>query len=156
MRAIVLLLACVTLAACGSDDGGLSVDEYRERGNDLCAEARDDAQALEAPRSIDGMTDYLERLRELSQSYDRRFEELDPPDELAQQHERAIDVNERLDRSYAEMVRRLRAASDPAVTLRREVERLLPQLRRGDEVFRRLGLNACLAGPQILDTAGPS
>jgi len=144
------------MVACGSDDPELSVEEYRQRANEICVKLTDKAEGLDPPRSVDGIADYLERLLELARPYDRRFRDLDPPDELARLHDRGVELNRKLDRAFEDIAGRLRASADPATTFRRELEGLLPQIRRADDLFQRLGLDECLAGPQLGPSPGPT
>ena len=134
----------MTLAACGSDDGGLSVDEYRQRANELCSQVNEKVEDLELPASPDELAGYLERLLALARPYDRRARELDPPEELEDLHRDSVRLSRRFERKFEEVIEQVRQAENPLTTFGRELEELLPDLRRADEISRELKLDECL------------
>ena len=158
MRPIVLLLAAALVAACGSDgDGELSAEAYRERANELCAEAEDRIAKIDAPRSANEVAGYLERALELSREYDRRFRELDPPQELEPLHDRGVRLSRRLDERFEDLIDDVRGAAEPVRELQRGLQRMLDDIREADELNRRLKLDECLDVPGLGGSApGPS
>ena len=158
MRPIVLLLACALLAACGSDDDSeLSVEEYRKRANEACAEVQEKVEEVDLPSSPDELAGYLERILDLSRPYDRRLRELDPPDQLAPAHREASRLSVRFEREFEEVIEQVRRAENPLTTFRRELDDLLPEIRRSEELSRRLGLDECLESGTFGEPApGPS
>ena len=138
----LLAAAALGLAACGSDsdDGQLSAEEYRERGNRICREVA--VEAERASREADPLKG-LEGTIEQAEQYQRRFEDLEPTDELRRLHERSVDQGRRALRLLRE-TREALEAERPG-----ELQRLVPEteelVAEGNTTVRRLGLNDCVA-----------
>jgi hypothetical protein len=140
-RWLALVLAFPGLSACGPDSGDqLTAGEYRERGNRICREAERDARSLERA----GFRAQLERSADAAEEYQRRFEELEPPDELADEHRRAVGHG----REVIQLLRRAEQAVEAGdrgevVEVLGELERIV---REGNATSRELGLTDCVAG----------
>ena len=154
MRPIVLLLGCALLAACGSDDGGLSADEYRAQSNELCAEANREVKRLQAPTSPIELANFLERGLELGRKYDQRQSELEPPDELEKLHAQGERLTDRLNREFEQLIEDVRQADDPFTAFQLGLQELLPEIQEADNLNRRLKLDECLEVPGLRGT-GP-
>lgn len=151
MRPIAVLLAGALLAACGGDggDGELSVEEYRDKANQLCTEANRDVREVDPPTSPDQLADFLERGLKLSRGYDERFEDLDPPPELEELHERAIRLSERVNQKFERLIEDLRSAGEPLAEFQQGLQGLLPDIQAGDSLNRELKLDRCLEVPGL-------
>jgi hypothetical protein len=137
---------------CGADDssdasggGRLSVSEYRERANALCAEAKDALAKIPPPTRPQEFAAYLEESLTVGRRYDRKEDEtLEPPPlELRGLHERAERVDARVEAGIERTIERVKRSDAPEVTLTREIRRLIPDVQRGVELARKAGLKEC-------------
>lgn len=104
--AVAVLLAgglAIGLTACGDDDGddessALTVEEYQEQGNAICEAGNQRLDAAEqevfgggnTPPSQEQMTAFFETFTsDVGQQVDE-ISELEPPEELAEQHDAFI------------------------------------------------------------------
>ena len=149
MRPIALLLAAALIAACGSDGEDSGLREYRDRVERLCREGEREAERLadrfggEVEDALPFFRETLERAREDQE----RIERLDPPDALADEHERSIDLGRRAIEGLEKMVDGLEEATDPAAVLRREFPPLLRLVDKSNELAREMKLDDCVVEP---------
>ena len=149
-------LALTTATGCGGDDGdgkgggaspsgdgSLTAAEYRKQGNALCEDAVREVEAIPAPTSADNIADYLETVFDASEEVNDRFVELEPPEELRADHERAVELSLESEKTFDEVVERVRDASDPQAAVQREFRRLAPDLAQAEKLNSRLGLDEC-------------
>ena len=146
LTAALACLALVAAAGCGGDDesgGALSKAEYREQGNAICKDALSEAEGIPLPTSPEGIADYLEKVFDSVEKANDEFVELEPPEALRADHERAVELTEESEQATDKLVERVRDASDPQAAVQREFRKLGPLLARGEKVNARLGLDDC-------------
>ena len=91
-------LACMALVACGGDDEErLTATELTAKGNAVCTKLDSDVKALAdtLPVSIsftpEQMQDFYSKIVPLLEKAVASFEELDPPEDLADTYQSALD-----------------------------------------------------------------
>lgn len=129
-------------AACSSDD--LSADEYRAEADQICRSAE---QAIGAPALATDPSGAADELRAALPALERQIsglENLDPPGELAGEHDDAMQLlNQQLD-LVSELVKRIDAEDEAPITVAQEiVPRLQGLAARSDAKARALGLVEC-------------
>jgi len=160
LRPPLLALGAVALAVaagCGGGDdepapdgGALTKAEYQKQGNALCKEAVAEVGRVPTPRAPDQIADYLERTFAVAEETNGKFESLEPPKELREDHEQAVRLSEDFEGVSDQLVERVRQADDPRAAIQREFRKLAgdPVFKRSQDVTRRLGLDECLeVGP---------
>jgi hypothetical protein len=147
MRAIVLLCLLVALplaAACGGDDR-LSTDEYREQARRICVDADRATERIEQPTraTAEAIADYFKRLLEANDRTTKRFEALEPPEELEQAHDDALEANAEAIKVVREVIDELERGGDSREVLTRAQSRLQELRRRSGDAADRLGVPEC-------------
>jgi hypothetical protein len=152
-RVVALALAMAAFpVGCGGDDsgdagggGGLSVSEYRERGNALCAEEKDALLRISPPTRPQEIAAYLEESLRVGRRYDRKEDEtLEPPPlELRGLHQRLERLDARVEAALERTIERVKRSDAPEVTFAREISKLTPDLQQGIELARKAGLKEC-------------
>lgn len=90
-----LAAAALTLAACGGgeDAGALTADDYRSQLNDACAEVASANRQLPTIMNEENLS--IEEAEDLAEESGQKFEDtiadLNPPEELADQHQQLVD-----------------------------------------------------------------
>jgi hypothetical protein len=99
MGAVVAALAIVA-AGCGGGGGGgggaLSKEEYSSQLNKICTELNDKNKAIGDPQSIDEVVTKGPQLQDAFQSAIDEVENLNPPDELKDAHERFVSLGRQI------------------------------------------------------------
>ena len=92
--ALVLLVA----AGCGGGGGGdeLTAEEYSSQLNTICTELNDKNKAIGDPQSIDEVVTKGPQLQDAFQSAIDEVENLNPPDELKDAHERFVSLGKQI------------------------------------------------------------
>ena len=137
---IAIGLAVLALCACGGDP--VSAEEYRERGNRICREAEREARELAGS----GLRAQIEESVAAAERSQERFEQLEPPEELREAHDKAVrQGREALDllRQAKESVEEGGDSGASLLELGPELDRVL---REGAETSRELGLHDCVPG----------
>lgn len=95
LAAAILVVGVAALAACGGDGGDeLSAAELREQADAICADAEEKVEAIPEPQSLDDVETYLDRVVPIFRDQISRLQELNPPEELQEDWDRAMDLNE--------------------------------------------------------------
>lgn len=123
LRTMAALLAATALsaviAACGGDGGGMDAQAYLEALDDRLNQADDESEALfndpefvrvasssgplsEADREI--ARDALESVAATFDSFLADVEDLDPPEELQEEHDELLSAYRALDEQFSELV----------------------------------------------------
>jgi len=146
LTAALACLALVAATGCGGDDesgGALSKAEYRKQGNAICKDALREVEGIPAPTSPEGIADYLEKVFDTGEKFNDEIVELEPPEELRADHERAVGMTDEFEQAFDKLVERVRNASDPQAAVQREFRKLAPDIARSQKLNARLGLDAC-------------
>ena len=140
---VALLGAALVLAGCGGEDGGgqLSAEELRSQADAICARYDDEFNALGEPTSADELDAFLDDAIPLVEEQTNELEELDPPDELADDWNRAMAVQ----REGLANVRALQdAVQNGDATQIQELLAKAESIRaESDQLARDLGLETC-------------
>ena len=97
---IATAIALLALAACGGGDGGdqLTADEFRQQADAICGEFEGRLDDLGTPESLDDLQGYVDDAVPILEEGTNRLDELQPPDELEEDWNRAMEINrEQLD-----------------------------------------------------------
>jgi hypothetical protein len=139
-------LAAVAVAAgaggCGEDES--AADRYREDAGALCAEAKREVNALPEPRTPAEVEPYLRDGLELTRDYDNRFRDLEPPEELRDEHDQAVRLSDRGQRLLEGIVDDLAAGEPPAEVFEVALPRLLRYTRESNRLARDMGVPECV------------
>jgi hypothetical protein len=140
---VAVLGALFLLAGCGGEDGGgqLSAEELRGQADAICAKYDDEFNALGEPTSADELDAFLEEAIPLVEEQTNELENLDAPDELADDWDRAMAVQ----REGLANVRALQDAVQDGDATR--IQELLAEAKsiraESDQLARDLGLETC-------------
>jgi hypothetical protein len=101
-------IAVLALAACGGGGDGdeLTADEFRQQADSICAEFEGRLDELGTPESLDDLEGYVDDAVPILEEGTNRLGELQPPDELEEDWNRAMEIN----REQLENVRELQDA----------------------------------------------
>jgi hypothetical protein len=97
---IAAAVAVLALAACGGGDDGdqLTADEFRQQADAIGGEFEGRLDELGTPESLDDLQGYVDDAVPIPEEGTNRLDELQPPDELEEDWNRAMEVNrEQLD-----------------------------------------------------------
>jgi len=146
MRRFAALAAvlALTLAACGDD--GMSASEYRAAAKKVCVDAEKATNAVEQPtRSTpEAIVDYLERLLAANERTTKRFEKLDPPDDLQKPHDDILSANREGAKTVRGVIRQLEGGEDARQVLQSSTSRLRELGERSNDAAKRLGVPECV------------
>ena len=144
MRALATAIVAVgvaVLAACGGDEGGLSAGELRRQADAICADAEKKVDAVPEPRSVDDVETYFDRVIPIVRDQTSRLQELDPPEDLQEDWDRAMDLNEETLEAAEEAQQ---AAEDgDADEVQKALDRAGKNEEELDRLAARLGLKTC-------------
>ena len=138
----ILALLVAALAGCG---GGLSVDEYRSELRRICKDTERKSNAVQQPTRAtpESIVDYLTRLRDVNAKSIEEFEELEPPEELEDAHNRALDANREGRRKVDQVIEDLEIGGDPTQVLTEARKGLQESSRKAQRAGRDLGVPEC-------------
>ena len=144
IAACAAALGLGALGGCGGDDDGGNAAAYREEANRLCAASERAVEDLPPPTSAASFERYLERGRQIARRYDREFAALEPPEELAAQHRKAVDLSKEGERLLDELLVSLREGRQPLDAIRSNLPELERVAREGNALARRMKLPECV------------
>ena len=138
-----LAAAALALGACGGDE--TSPEEYRTEARQICQEADRATERIRQPtRSTpEAIADYFGRRLEPNERAVRRFQELEPPEELQDAHDDAIAANRRGADEVRRVIRQLEAGEDPRQVLAGAQTNIRRLTREADRAADRLGVPEC-------------
>lgn len=139
-----LALVTVVFAACGGDDG-MSTSEYRAEAKKICTEADKATESVQEPTraTSDAISDYFQRLLDANDKTTKRFEALDPPEDLQKAHDDALAANEAGVTEVRRVIDELEGGGDPREVLTQAQTRLQDLSRRSADAAKRLGVPEC-------------
>jgi phage-related minor tail protein len=106
---IAISAAAVVLGGCGGGNGGgeeMTADEFRQEADAICAEFEGRLDDLGRPESLDDLQNFVSEAVPIIEEGNAQLQELNPPDELQEQWDRAMKINN----EQLETVRDLREA----------------------------------------------
>jgi hypothetical protein len=144
LPSVLLALCVLALAACGGEDT-MSPDEYRAEAREICRDADRATETVDAPTrsTSEAIADYFRRLLEANERATRRFQDLDPPDELRSAHEDALSTNRAGVQEVRRVIQQLEGGGDPREVLTGAQSRLQDLSRQAGEAAERLGVPEC-------------
>ena len=143
-RSLVPLLALAALAGCGGDDQ-LSTEDYRGELRELCEDANRRTNEVTEPTrpTREAIADYLTRLRDINAETIQRVEDLAPPDELQDAHDRALAANREGREKVDAVIGELEDGGDPTQVLTEARQDLEESSRAAQAAARELGVPEC-------------
>jgi hypothetical protein len=143
-RATLTLTLALSFAACGGDDG-LSKEDYQAELRKICAESERKTNAVEEPTraTAEAIADYLQRLRDVNAETIEKVEELEPPEDLRDAHDRALEANREGRQKVDDVIKELEGGGDPTQVLtdaRKELEESSQAAKKAGE---ELGVPEC-------------
>src|SRR5215217_6047060 len=116
-RSFFLFVLMAAFAGCGGDE--LSTDDYRAELRKICAESERQTDKVQEPTRAtpEAIADYLQRLRDVNAKTIEKVEDLEPPDELKDAHERALDANREGREKVDAVIKELKEGGDPTQVL---------------------------------------
>jgi regulator of protease activity HflC (stomatin/prohibitin superfamily) len=144
LAVLLALTVLLTLGACGGDDG-LSANEYRSQARQICRDADRATEAVEEPTraTSQAIVDYFKRLLQANERSTKRFESLDPPDELQKAHDDALRANRDGVREVRRVISELEEGGEPRKVLTGAQTRLEGLSRDAADAAKRLGVPEC-------------
>ena len=133
------LLACLTvagLAAGAVGCGGRSADEYRSEAKAVCERGKAEIERLLSSAPQEDPAQVADEARAIVNRVATQLGEVEPPDELAKQH----DELRRVMREAIEVGEQGRRTGGGSTRLQRRYEELTS---RGDTLMGELGLDGC-------------
>jgi hypothetical protein len=144
--AVVAALAIVA-AGCGGGGGGnsLSKEEYSSQLNKICTELNDKNNAIGDPGSIDDVVTKGPQLQEAFQSAIDEVENLNPPDELKDAHERFLSLGKQIHSKIDDLIDA--AKKKDAAKLQQIGATIDPLNKESNDIAKnQLGAPACAQG----------
>jgi hypothetical protein len=144
ITALLALIALALAAGCGGGGGSgdrLSAAEFREAADAICAEYDQKIQDLGEPESLEDLNAFIERAIPIIEEGFNKLDELQPPEELEADWDRAMEVNA----ENLELTKDLQAAAESGNEER--VQEILAEASQNEEetdrLARELGLERC-------------
>jgi hypothetical protein len=144
-RPPLVLVLTLGIVACGGDDR-LSTEDYRAELREICEEAdRRTADVREPTRATSAaIADYLRRLRDVNANTIENVQDLEPPEDLQDAHDRALEANREGREKVDQVIEDLEDGGDPAEILAGAREDLEDASRRADDAARAVGVQECI------------
>lgn len=142
-RTLIALALSTALAGCGEDP--LAAEDYRAEMRTICQEADRQREAVTQPTrpTPDAIADYLQRLRDINARAIERVEELEPPEELQDPHDRALDGSREGRERVDEVIEKLQGGGDPAQVLSEARVGIEQSRKETMQAARELGVPEC-------------
>jgi hypothetical protein len=141
---IAISAAALVLGGCGGGDGGgeeMTADEFRQEADAICAEFEGRLDDLGRPESLDDLQNFVSEAVPIIEEGNAQLQELNPPDELQEQWDRAMEINN----EQLETVRDLREAVEDGDQARAQelIEAGNEANTEADQLAADLGLEDC-------------
>ena len=143
-RVLVTLALALAFAGCGGE-AELSPDDYRAELRKLCQEAERKTNAVQEPTRAtrEAIADYLTRLRDINAQTIQRVEELEPPEDLKDAHDRALKANREGRAKVESVIEELEGGGDPTQVLTAARKDLEASSRAAKQAARDVGVPEC-------------
>ena len=145
MRRVILTLSLTAvLVGCGGDDR-LSTEDYRAELREICNESERRTNQVEEPTrpTPEAIADYLQRLRDVNAETIEKVEELEPPEELEDAHQRALEANRDGREKVDAVIADLEEGGDPTQVLTEARSELEGASEAAKKAGRDLGVPEC-------------
>jgi phage-related minor tail protein len=141
---IAISAAALVLGGCGGGNGGgeeMTADEFRQEADAICAEFEGRLDDLGRPESLDDLQNFVSEAVPIIEEGNAQLQELNPPDELQEQWDRAMEINN----EQLETVRDLREAVEDGDQARAQelIEAGNEANTEADQLAADLGLEEC-------------
>lgn len=147
-RLTVSLLAvpavAVGLTACGGDDA-MSAEEYRAEAKEICQSAEQRTEAVEQPTrpTNKAIVAYLNDLLEVNERTTQQFSDLEPPEELSDEHQKVLESNRESVAEVNRLVDQLEGGTDAKEVFQENQERLAQVTQEANSAIESLGVPEC-------------
>ena len=143
-RSVATLVLTAAVVGCGGDDP-LSTDDYRAELRKICAESERKTDGVEEPTRAtpEAIADYLRRLRDVNVETIEKVEELEPPEDLADAHDRALSANREGREKVDAVIQELEEGGDPTQVLADARRDLEESSRAAKQAGEDLGVPEC-------------
>lgn len=145
MRRVILTLSLTALlVGCGGDDR-LSTEDYRAELREICNESERRTNQVEEPTRAtpEAIADYLQRLRDVNAETIEKVEELEPPEELEDAHQRALEANREGREKVDAVIQDLEEGGDPTQVLTEARSELEGASQAAKKAGQDLGVPEC-------------
>ena len=145
MRRVLSTFALTALlVGCGGDDK-LSKEDYQAELRKICAESERRTNEVEEPTRAtpEAIADYLQRLRDVNAQTIEKVEELEPPDELKDAHDRALTANREGREKVDNVIGELEGGGDPTQVLTEARKELEESSQAAKKAGEDLGVPEC-------------
>lgn len=137
--------AALILAACGGGGGGssesLSPAEFRQQADAICAKYESKIEALPSPTSLDDLEGFVDQVIPLIEQGNAELGDLEPPEALADDWGRALELQEESLQKARELQSAIREKDDA------RVQQLFSELgeteNESNRIARSIGLENC-------------
>jgi hypothetical protein len=138
--------ATLLLAACGGGGAGSSESpssptEFRQQADAICAKYESKIEALPAPTSLDDLQGFVDEVIPLIEQGNAELGDLEPPEELADDWGRALELQEENLQKARELQGAIRDKDDA------RVQQLFTELGETEDesnrIARSIGLEKC-------------
>jgi len=147
-RLTVLATIAVTavLAGCGGgDEGGdqLSAADYRAQAGKICADAKQQTDALGRPKTTSEFKTFLAKGIRVTERNLQRFQDLKPPDDLKAKHDAIVAGEKSGLEQLKKLSSQLKGDARDVALLRKTQPELARLSDETDQRFRDAGLDRC-------------
>jgi hypothetical protein len=145
-REVAPLAGALTLllAACGGGSGEeqrLTADQFRQQADAICKQYEDKINALGSPNSLAELGNFVDKAVPIIEEGNEKLGALQPPEELADDWERAMDLQDQNLGVAKDLQQAIRDQDTP------KVQELLAKLDETDaqsnQIARNMGLEEC-------------
>jgi hypothetical protein len=145
-RGVAPLAGALTLllAACGGGSGEeqrLTADQFRQQADAICKQYEDKINALGSPNSLAELGNFVDKAVPIIEEGNEKLGALQPPEELADDWERAMDLQDQNLGVAKDLQQAIRDQDTP------KVQELLAKLDETDaqsnQIARNMGLEEC-------------
>src|SRR4051812_4126963 len=140
-RALLIVVAVAALlAGCGGGNDQLSAADYRAQAKKICTDADRETQGVKEPTRATNaaIVDYFRQLLKANERATKRFEDLDPPDELKKAHEDTLAANKAGAQEVQRLISDLEKGGDAREVLQGAQSRLRDLGKCADDAAKHL------------------